>query len=249
MIDKLKSLIQDKNPKIFAKLIKQDIDICSFVSDFQTKWDITNVNEAIWCILNNTDPELCKCGNRKPFNSYVHGYRLYCNNSCTARKQDHSEKITKVWHDPDKLAAMVEKRNQTNITRYGVTNPATLECIKQKTRNTNLDRYGAETPFASDIVQDKIKSTNMKKYGVANAINNPEIKEKYKNTLLMKYGVDNPSKVPEIKDRATDSMIKTKKKNGTIKTFDGKTRPETASLSISNSTGAAGKSKDWVNAG
>ena len=72
---------------------------------------------------------------------------------------------------------------------YGVNSINEIEFVKEKRNKTNLERYGVENPFASEIIKEKIRKTNLEKYGVEVPTQNPEIKKKALNTCLEKYGV------------------------------------------------------------
>lgn len=63
--------------------------------------------------------------------------------------------------------------------------------VKQKRVNTNLEKYGATNPFGADVIKEKIVRTNMEKYGVPYTQQSKEVHEKTMATCLEKYGVQN----------------------------------------------------------
>lgn len=71
-----------------------------------------------------------------------------------------------------------EKRRQTNIAKYGTTNPASSKRVKEKIISSNLERYGVPHCQQSPIVREKTKKTCVERYGVENYI------EKFKGKFI-----------------------------------------------------------------
>jgi hypothetical protein len=105
------------------------------------------------------------------------------------------------------------KNKKTNLERYGVEHPQSLEIIKNKTKETNLknigyeyylqsdffkdkmrqtfiQKYNTDNPMKTEYVRNKVKTTNLERYGVENVLSNYDIKNKIKNTNLERYGVE-----------------------------------------------------------
>lgn len=61
------------------------------------------------------------------------------------------------------------------------------EAIEKKEK-TNLKKYGGKTPFASKQIHDDIKNTLIKKYGVDNVSKVKSVVEKIKNTSIKNHG-------------------------------------------------------------
>ena len=91
-----------------------------------------------------------------------------------------------------------EKREETNLIRYGTKYPSTLEEIKEKIRATNISRYKTYSPVINEEVMKKIKATNLERYGVEYSILSEQAIKKSKETKLKKYGTTNLAQVPEI---------------------------------------------------
>lgn len=125
------------------------------------------------------------------------------------------------------LKSAIEKREQTNIERYGNKAPTATAEVQAKTRKTNLERYGTEYVTRTESFKQKAKESNLAKYGVESyaqtaefqqksaqtmkerygvehALQSPEIVAQMKARNLEKYGVDHPMKLPEVqaKNRA-----------------------------------------------
>lgn len=60
-----------------------------------------------------------------------------------------------------------ERRNKTNLERFGTKNTYESEKVKQQIRDTLTERYGGYG-LASDIIKNKAISTNIERYGVDN---------------------------------------------------------------------------------
>lgn len=54
---------------------------------------------------------------------------------------------------------VMRKREDTLISKYGVTNPAHNKEVRDKVRNTNLSKYGGPAPASSLTIRQKIKDT------------------------------------------------------------------------------------------
>lgn len=115
-----------------------------------------------------------------------------------------------------------KKREEVSLSEYGVKNSSQRIDVRKKITESSSDR------LQSEDFKKKAKKTNLEKYGNESAMRNESIKQKQKNSVRKKYGVDNARQVPEISARATRKMIETKTKNGSIKVYEGKTRPEWA---------------------
>jgi len=61
---------------------------------------------------------------------------------------------------------VVAKRKATNLTRYGHENPFGVYDIQQRIRDTNLERFGFSNPNQSPVIMAKRVATNRLKYGV-----------------------------------------------------------------------------------
>jgi hypothetical protein len=100
-----------------------------------------------------------------------------------------------------------EKSKRTCISRYGV--PYTLQSkeIQQKRNQTNIEKYGEKNPFRFGGIF--FKKEMMRRYGVDNVRKSSVVKEKIaKNridTMISRYGVSNPMQIPEIAQKVSRS--------------------------------------------
>ena len=91
-----------------------------------------------------------------------------------------------------------EKIKQTNISRYGVDNPAKSSIVKTKAKQTCQEKYGVDYTWQSEQIKQKGKQTKLDRYNNENYNN----REKAKQTCITKYGVDNPIKNKSIQKKA-----------------------------------------------
>lgn len=102
---------------------------------------------------------------------------------CKTLKQHESIKSI-----PNKMEEISQKRQSTNIEKYGNGCPANNTEIQNKIQNNNLQKYGEKHAVQSKIVREKINQTIKKKYGVNNVFSIKEIREKSTQTMIEKYG-------------------------------------------------------------
>lgn len=86
----------------------------------------------------------------------------------------------------DKNYTNIEKHKETMLHKYGVENCANVPEIIEKKKNTCKERYGADCVFASDTVKDKIKETLISKYGADNISKTELWKDKISDTWKSK---------------------------------------------------------------
>jgi very-short-patch-repair endonuclease len=89
-------------------------------------------------------------------------------------------------------------KTQTNLNKYGVSNPSKNTDVREKSRQTFLRNYGVDNPSKNESVKQKI-STAIKSTG-------PVRTEKIKKTVQAKYGVDHISKLDETKQKKKNSF-------------------------------------------
>lgn len=101
------------------------------------------------------------------------GYTTYCSKQCA-----------------NSSCNVKEKRNATNLIKYGTTNPLCSDICKQKSKETSLNKYGVEYPSQSTEFRERVKETCLKKYNTTNILKLPEVRLKIKQTSRLKYGSD-----------------------------------------------------------
>ena len=130
------------------------------------------------------------CGKRTSFLQFKRGYSKYCSLICAGKSEEKKQHM-----------------EQTNLKKYGVTNPFGSKEIRKKIRQTTIERYGVEYATQSKEIQEKTKQTNLKKYGVERASQSEEVKEKTKQTNFKKYGVECVFQNKSIREKAKQTTI------------------------------------------
>ncbi len=100
-----------------------------------------------------------------------------------------------------------DRRNQTNLQRYGAESPMQREEIQSKIKKTNLQRYGVECNLQIKEVQEKVKQTNVQRYGTEYPLQSFQIQEKTKQITLQKYGVEKPLQNKDIQEKSKQTIL------------------------------------------
>lgn len=123
-------------PKHFAKIIKNTPEMLSWVKS-NTKVMSDNFSEVIYSAIHEVD-NVCEVGNIKKFNSINNGYR-FCGpaNSCQCAAQSVSAKVSsnKKLYTHEQKQSINQKRLQTTLAKYGVTNNGQTSIAKQNHAN------------------------------------------------------------------------------------------------------------------
>jgi len=94
-----------------------------------------------------------------------------------------------------------KKREQTNLDKFGVTNPNKLKEFSDKRKSTLLEKYGVSHPMESAEFRERQKKTLLKNFGVDNPLKSKEIRDRVKKTNLEKRGVEYPSQSLEVQNK------------------------------------------------
>lgn len=137
---------------------------------------------------------------------------------------------------PDRLFQLLLKNNVekhdaatnrklTNISKFGVDNPAKLDCKKEKAKQTTLARHGStnyrnhEKANATRVQNSgslekshtqalkKQQQTNIKKYGVASYFAADDFQAKARETNITRYGVANYRQSAEYTEKYTKTCL------------------------------------------
>ena len=100
------------------------------------------------------------------------------------------------------------KRKNTCLKLYGTDNIMRLKEYQQKAKQTILEKYGVEHSMQNEEVKNKLKQTMLNRYGVEHSMQLEDVKNKIKQTCLKKYGVENPQQNKDIKNKTIQTMIK-----------------------------------------
>lgn len=172
--------------------------------------------EKLYCYYHNAhEIPVCKtCGHEVNFINMSLGFRTYCSKRCCYNDREWVDKRNETnlkkygSKGPSSSPEVKEKMKQTCLRKYGCENPNQNKEIHKKAEQTCLRRYGAANPFASTEIKEKIKRTNLKKYGCVSPAQNEKVKEKYENTCIERYGCKNPSSNENIKQKRKETCLK-----------------------------------------
>ncbi|AHL67536.1 homing endonuclease [Chloriridovirus anopheles1] len=99
------------------------------------------------------------------------------------------------------------RREQTNIKKYGASNPFSNDEIKDKIKQTCLTKYGKTHHMQVDTIRKKAEETNLQKIGVKYAFHTPSSFEKIRKTCLLRYGAEFPLQSIFIQSKVTQTWL------------------------------------------
>jgi hypothetical protein len=155
---------------------------------------------------------ICKCGTEdsKTF-ARIKETGVLCKSCTMVQRRERREKTNLEKYGATctlQSDSIKKKAEETCLARYGEVNAFKSNEIKEKIKNTNLEKYGAENPFASELIKAKLRETCKMKYGSEFPMMNPEISAKTKATNLEKYGVAVSSKADCVKEKAKETNLR-----------------------------------------
>lgn len=224
----IKQLILDTytaKPKHFTQILKRNPDVHKYITE-NVPASITAFLEQLYYIVYQDDG-MCKNGNKKQLKSFT-GYS-FCGKTgvCQCAKDAVSMSVAKAksQYTEEQSAQINEKRKQTTISRYGVTNNGQTETAKFQHALLYKD------PNAVNTIVDKIKATKLEVYG-NETYNN---REKAKTTCISRYGVENTFLITE--DNTNPGLDVLRDKERIVEIFPKLTVKEISeTLGVSEST-------------
>lgn len=216
-----RSLKKKKEDKAFFESLLQET---KFITD---EYPDAPLGLRLTCVVEgiSSSPKCLVCGSKVGWSRsrwsndhYSIGFNITCSPKCHHSREEvkqakilteeeykkRNEKSQKTWavtlgvDHPSKSETVVEKRKETNLSRYGETTNLKTQKTKDKAKITSLSRYGVPNPISSPVVQERIKTTCEERYGAVHFFASDEFKAKAKATSIERYGVDSPMKNPEI---------------------------------------------------
>ena len=92
--------------------------------------------------------------------------RRCCSTSCSVKLRESTMVDRYGVTQPFKSAEFLEKRENTNLLKFGYKHAAQSPKIREKERCIFQEHYGVDTPFLMSDFKDKSKATCLEKYGV-----------------------------------------------------------------------------------
>ena len=159
-----------KLSKLYIK--KHHPEFFEYLLNEYSSYPYKKFTEILYCYYNNiiVHPTCPICGKLVPFLDFYRGYQKYCSLKCSNNSID-----------------VKNKREMTNIDRFGYPSASQSEKIKTKIIDTTTNRYGG-MGNASETIKTKQQSTMIDMYGSAHSLQNDELKNKSINTHINKYG-------------------------------------------------------------
>ena len=216
------------NPRRYSIVIKKTPKLHDWVLKHTLVDDTPKFNEMIYSAIYQKS-NICKKNNTKKFKDITAGYG-FCNHSskCQCANDSVSAKVSKAKqnYSIEKKQLINKKREETTLTKYGVTNNAqTSHAIKKhkefyandnniqqiltKMQTTSLKRYNVANPMQDPAIAKKAKIKWLELYGKNSGVLHDEITAKRIATSLENWHCTHPSKNPKV----IEKIIKTNLKN------------------------------------
>lgn len=160
----------------------------------------------------NVSCDICGCFRIVKYQNYNNQFNkggYYCCVDC-GRNKIKETCISKYGFDnPMKSYIIKNKKESTNIEKYGVVSYSKTIEYKDKFKNTCMNRYGFDNPMKSSTIKNKLIDTLNFKYGVSNIMFLESTKDKIKETCIFRYGVSNISKLnlPKITSKFFNNIM------------------------------------------
>ena|ERR1700756_4819022 len=138
------------------------------------------------------EPPVCankSCNNLVDLKTKRGGWRKCCSNRCFGQH----------------IRGDQEKRERTNIERYGFKNPAQNSNVLDKRTETMLFRYRVEHALQNTTIQQAYQQTITDRYGSLSA---EIIRQRKEESCLNKYGTNHQSQSPDVKKNKKNTFFK-----------------------------------------
>jgi hypothetical protein len=183
-----------KYPKHWTRMISKDAELTEYLIQATDHCDPnTDIKNRTMIVLHG-DPE-CANGHIRSQGDIFNGWK-FCGKAgtCACARQQVSEKVqaSKQLHTSEEKAAIEQKKQQTLLKKYGVTNAGQT----QRARSAHSDFYAVEQNVAAQTA--KQQATLLARYGVTNAQQMASTQQKTAETCQAKWGVNNPMQNPAI---------------------------------------------------
>lgn len=226
MKQQLQHIAETSTGHSFHRRIKADPALLAWVMEHTQHLDTASISERGYYLVHGR-PE-CAHGNQRKFLTFTRGYG-YCARPehCVCHQQDVGNHSRLRWQQktPEQMAQTQQRREHTNLQRYGVTNTGQTPQAKQSRAATYED------PQRVQQIGERIRETKRAKYGDPNWVNS----EQRRRTCQERYGVDEHLQRPEVWKQiqetntarygvpwvSQNSEIKQKQKNTRLERYGG----------------------------
>jgi hypothetical protein len=173
-------------------------------------------------------------------------YKRFCCNECQWKYTVEKTKETNIrkygTSNPMALDEVKRKRNESNLKKYGVENPFSLKEFQAKQRKTCLDRHGVEVASQSELIKEKIKDA-WGKYENNHPFSDSNVREKREKTMNEKYGVSHPIQYGPIQERIRQTCLQ---KYGVNNASSSSEIKDKISSSLTSGNSEYLKSPEWL---
>ena len=200
----------------------------TYINELQNyvEFSCDNIEQLLYHFINSSkDLPKCKnCSNDLSFKGLSSGYLTYCSKSCKTSCDHKTGNFNESYIKKgltfknkhgvgsDGHSAIIEKRKNTSIERYGVYHPMQNKEVTDRYKIASFNKYGETNPMKLKSIQNKVNDTNIQKYGHNRPLKNAEVFERmyvnYKKTIKERYGVDCVFQIPEVFEKAQLSSFK-----------------------------------------
>ena len=197
MKDKIKSLI-DTIPKVYIKFIKNRPEMLDWVMANTLLPVDRTLPEHVRSALNG-ETDICKNGSKMKWAGANVGWSSCGRPSqcqCAREAVSASVKSSKANRTPADIDAENQKREVTNLKKYGVKNTG----LTAKAKANHQAFYSDASNVAGAVA--KLEQTMMSKYGVSNPQQDAEIKSRTLSTNLERYGAMNPMQNSQVAQKS-----------------------------------------------
>ena len=198
----IKTLILDTyttKPKHFTQILKRNSSVIEYVNTHASH--LTNFLEQLYYVVYN-ESNVCPNGNIKQLKTFA-GYS-FCGKAgiCKCAKDSVSASVakSKSEYTTEIKNAINNKKETTNLSKYGVKNTGLLEKSKE-----NHAKFYTDSELVSNVIA-RIKNTKLLKYNDENYNN----RDKAEETCLVKYGVKNTWSLSEDKQNPNLDLLRDK---------------------------------------
>jgi len=149
-------------------------------------------SERLYHVINDLwgIPKCPVCSKELKFKRFSEGYSETCSIKCSRANP-----------------AMWDKIRQTNLKRYGASNPFGNSDVQDKIKQTNLDKHGVEHPLQNKDIMSKLEQTNLARYGDKQILSNLEVQDKIRQTNLARHGVSHIGASREVQDKIKQTNL------------------------------------------
>lgn len=198
---KLADLVQSTGAKHLGHAIKRDQLLLAWINLQTQQWPMLSLSQRVRCILHHESP-MCEHSNQLKAWKSMHVGFGFCGKAaqcaCAASSVSSKIKAVKQGYSPQQKQQITEKREQTNLAKYGVSNSGQTEAAKQAHAQVYAD------PHRVKQIVETIQQTCVTRLGVNNPMQSPAVRQKAENTTKARYGVSNINQLPERKQAIGD---------------------------------------------